>query len=69
MSVLIWLPIHSDTPADGYQQGEEQYMVKWKPIIASNAFSWHYLDELSNCLELLQDYLEARRRSVRPVRA
>ncbi|KAF1814337.1 SET domain-containing protein [Eremomyces bilateralis CBS 781.70] len=44
--------------------GEEQYLVKWKRIVAPNAYSWHYLPELTLCLALLQDYLKARRERI-----
>lgn len=42
--------------------GEEQYLVLWssKSSASFPPLSWHNLNELSRCLELVQDYLEAK---------
>ncbi|KAF2804831.1 SET domain-containing protein [Mytilinidion resinicola] len=41
---------------------EEQYLVKWSSSKPTSypVFSWHTSQELVNCLELLQDHLEAK---------
>jgi len=43
---------------------EEQYLVRWKTKEQTSTppLSWHNLNNLARCLELVQDYLEKRER-------
>ncbi|KAF2002936.1 SET domain-containing protein [Amniculicola lignicola CBS 123094] len=48
------------------RDGEEQYLVRWKTNAKTStpALSWHVIDELSRCLEHVQDYLDVRSKAI-----
>ncbi|KAF2832842.1 SET domain-containing protein [Ophiobolus disseminans] len=45
---------------------EEQYLVQWKVDTRTNTppLSWHAIEELVRCLDEVQDYLDARAKSI-----
>ncbi|KAF1915155.1 hypothetical protein BDU57DRAFT_595763 [Ampelomyces quisqualis] len=45
---------------------EEQYLVRWQTDYTTNTppLSWHAIGELMRCLDVVQDYLEARAKSI-----